>query len=124
MRITREAQAYQRPKLSLPSSGRVPFKKAAQKPGPSRRQAKDNSRRAEVNLNAESYYEVQVKYGLSEDIARGCGFNTEEVEQALMEDNLQRKFTVSPKEKQDADDLIKLTMRMVRIRKWRVQTFT
>lgn len=55
------------------------------------RRTKETARRAEVSLNAEGYYEVQVHYGLAEEIAKGCGFNTAEVEQALLEDNLQQK---------------------------------
>lgn len=34
---------------------------------------------------------MSVEYGLCTDIATGCGFQTKDLEQALLEDNLQRQ---------------------------------
>lgn len=51
---------------------------------------KEISDRAQVHLNPEGFYEVDVQYSHLAAIGEGCGVKTGSVIQALTDDNLQR----------------------------------
>lgn len=57
---------------------------------------KQTQKLAEVNLGPEGFYEVSVQYGHREDLAHGCGLQTDMVNEALTEDNLHRRIEQSP----------------------------
>src|ERR1035438_7415805 len=60
-------------------------------PNSRRDRTKELTRRAEVSLSSEGFYEVAVHYDHCESIARGCGVTTEAVSQALLDDNAHRR---------------------------------
>lgn len=86
-------RGVQKPKktLVLPPK-HVAFKKSAQQSKTRPKiQMLEAARRAEISFNKEDLYEVRVQYGLCEDIAAGSGLKLSDVEQALAEDNQQRR---------------------------------
>lgn len=91
----RQGKQPQRPKIGPKLSKHITFKKMAQTKmkGQSKLKGKPKTgaQRAEVHLNGNGFYEVEVQYGLCASLGAGCGFQTEEVIKALQEDNQNRQ---------------------------------
>lgn len=85
--------------LQIPS--RPVFKSAVGRA--QQRRAKDTSSRAKVNLSSDGFYEVAVRYDHCQNIAVGCGVQTDQVAQALFQDNEQRCSAARSEEDPDQD---------------------
>ena len=59
---------------------------------------------AQAELNKEGFYEVRVQYSHSSRLAKGCGFTVDDVDQALNEDNQQRREEVEKNREMDTED--------------------
>lgn len=89
-------QAQQKPKGSTLPPKHILFKKAAQQTAArARAKVTEAANRAEINFGNEGLFNVSVEYGLCSDIAMGCGFQTSDIQQALLEDNMQRQALYS-----------------------------
>lgn len=65
------------------------------------RKAVESANRAEVNLTSDGFYNVAVRYDHCQSLASACGVKTDQVTQALLEDNDQRRLSTISEEDLD-----------------------
>lgn len=89
----KKTRGVQQPKIGRVINLQIPPKPTTFKPSgrakPNR--LKEVGQQAEVILSADGFYNVSVHYDHCENIARGCGLKTVDVERALLADNTQRR---------------------------------